>query len=171
MHWYLTMRWNVELKAKVWVLILGHPVVENLENKTKYKPYLKLWVFLMLIISGCCCLHFVFQSVGNIHSDAPKQANCIEKDFLLLWTADNFSWPGWQFKTSNGRYYILQEKEKPELWIIFNIDVPSKQPLNQKIYTIIKENQQMRLDEFQRGNLKRIYTRMNLNSLRFDRTT
>lgn len=39
-----TVHWNVLLKVKVWVLVLGHPVVEEVENTTDYRawPYLKL---------------------------------------------------------------------------------------------------------------------------------
>jgi len=35
LHWHLTVLWNVVLGAEVWVLVLGHPVVEDVENKTK----------------------------------------------------------------------------------------------------------------------------------------
>lgn len=78
-------------KVKVWVLVLEHPIVEDVENKPEYRawPYLKLLSILNLVNTSNKWLPFLctffFQSVENIHGDTPNQADCIEQDFLSLW--------------------------------------------------------------------------------------
>lgn len=54
-------------KLNIWVLVLEHPIVENVENKTEYRA----WSYLNLVNTSNKWFLFLctfFQSVENIES-------------------------------------------------------------------------------------------------------